>query len=199
MDDKTTRDGDTATDVSALVLAASSGDQRSWDGLHEQFKSMVWSIARAHGLSAADAADVSQTTWTRLVEHVDRIKQPEYVGAWLATTARRESLRVLRVSGRQIPTPDDVLLDRPAVSADPPDSKMLISERDRAIADLMSQLPCRCRKILELLLADPPLSYQRLGEVLNMPIGSIGPTRARCLEHLRRLATSVGLSPAEDL
>src|SRR5262249_30080363 len=122
MDDKT-RDSGSATDVSAMVRAASTGDQRSWDGLHDQFKSMVWSIARAHGLSAADAADVSQTTWTRLVEHVDRIKQPEYVGAWLATTARRESLRVLRVSGRQIPTPDDVLLDRPSIAADPPDNR----------------------------------------------------------------------------
>jgi DNA-directed RNA polymerase specialized sigma24 family protein len=106
---------------------------------------------------------------------------------------------VLRVSGRQIPTSDEVLVDKTPVSADPLDAKMLISERDRAIADLMSRLPCRCRTILELLLADPPLSYQRLGEVLNMPIGSIGPTRARCLEHLRRLATTVGLSPAEDL
>jgi RNA polymerase sigma factor (sigma-70 family) len=160
---------------------------------------MVFSIARAHRLNAADAADVSQTTWTRLVEHLDRIEQPEYVGAWLATTARRESLRVLRMTDRQAPPADEALFDRLVSTAAPVDVDLLAEERDRVVGDLIAQLPCRCARLLRLLLADPPVSYRDLGELLDMPMGSIGPTRARCLEQLRRLAGSAGLSPAEDL
>jgi RNA polymerase sigma factor (sigma-70 family) len=185
--------------VSELVRAARAGDSRSWDGLVDEFKAMVFSIARSHRLSAADAADVSQTTWTRLVEHLDRIEQPEYVGAWLATTARRESLRVLRMADRQAPAADDALFDRLVSAAAPVDDDLLAEERDRVVADLLSKLPCRCSRLLRLLLADPPVSYRDLGELLDMPMGSIGPTRARCLEHFRRLAGSAGLMPAEDL
>ena len=92
----------TSTQPSAadLVFAAKAGDSQAWNALVDRFASTVWAVARAHRLSAADAADVSQTTWMRLVEHLDRIEQPERVGAWLATTARRESLRILRLGGR---------------------------------------------------------------------------------------------------
>ncbi|HLY48738.1 MAG TPA: sigma-70 family RNA polymerase sigma factor, partial [Solirubrobacteraceae bacterium] len=93
--------------MAELVRRATQGDQQAWNGLVDRFAATVWAIARAHRLNEASAADVSQTTWLRLVEHLDTIKQPERVGAWLATTARRESLRVLRVSARQVPTGED--------------------------------------------------------------------------------------------
>ena len=148
-------------------------------------------------MSASDAADVSQTTWLRLVEHLDRIEQPDRIGGWLATTARRESLRVLRMAGRQVPTDEEF---EPDLCPDqlPPDHALIIDERNRTLNDLVDRLPDRCQLMLRLLGADSPLSYRELSEALDMPIGSLGPTRARCLEHLRRLALRSGLS-LEDL
>ena len=80
-------------DLAELVRAAAKGDQRAWEGLIGRFGGLVWSVARAHGLSRADAADVSQTAWLRLVEHLDRLRDPERVGTWLASTTRHEALR----------------------------------------------------------------------------------------------------------
>jgi RNA polymerase sigma factor (sigma-70 family) len=191
---RSSRETDAAdrADVAKLVRAASAGDRASWDALVDRFASTVWAIARAHRLNAADAADVSQTTWLRLLEHLDRIQQPERVGAWLATTARRESLRVLRVAGRQIPNGDDfeVLPDSMASSA--PDRGLLRSERVQFVTELVDKLPVRSQLLLRLLSADSPLSYRDISEALSMPIGSIGPTRARALEQLRKLAVGAG-------
>src|SRR5262245_64975338 len=92
--------------VEALVARAASGDTAAWDELVERFGRLVWSVTRAHRLPDADAADVFQTTWLRLVENIDRIAQPGSLGGWLATTARRESLAVLRRNARILPTDD---------------------------------------------------------------------------------------------
>jgi|SRR5581483_814513 len=181
------------SELAQLVLQASGGDQDAWNALVDRFAGIVWAIARAHRLDEATAADVSQTTWLRLVEHLDRIEQPERIGAWLATTARRESLRVLRAASRLVPTGEEFdLIVTP--SGHSLDVRMLAEERDRLLADLVRQLPCRCQSILALLNAEEPLSYKKLSEVLAMPVGSIGPTRARCLEHLRRIAERAGVA-----
>jgi RNA polymerase sigma factor (sigma-70 family) len=181
--------------VSGLVRAAAAGDHGAWNALVDRFASTVWAIARSYRLNAADAADVSQTTWLRLVEHLDRIEQPERIGAWLATTARRESLRVFRVSGRQIPSGDglDVMPD-PAPSP-ALDHRLVAGERDHLVSELVEQLPPRSRLLLRMLSADSPLSYREISEALSMPIGSIGPTRARALDQLRKLAIRAGLNP----
>src|SRR5579862_4969584 len=92
-------DGD---EVAGWLRAAAGGDAKAWDCLVERFNNLVWAVARSHRLSSADAADVSQTTWLRLVENLDRIQQPERLGAWLATTARRESLAAIRRGGRHV-------------------------------------------------------------------------------------------------
>jgi RNA polymerase sigma factor (sigma-70 family) len=183
--------------VTELVSDAAAGDRVAWDALVDRFAGTVWAVARGHRLSASDAADVSQTTWLRLVEHLDRIEQPDRIGGWLATTARRESLRVLRMTGRQIPTDEDFEPDLCSGQL-PPDHAMIIDQRNRTLNDLVDRLPDRCQLMLRLLGADSPLSYRELSEALDMPIGSLGPTRARCLEHLRRLAIRSGLS-LEDL
>jgi RNA polymerase sigma factor (sigma-70 family) len=184
--------------VADLLSSARDGDQEAWNRLVDRFAGTVWAIARAHRLDEATAADVSQTTWLKLVEHLDGIEQPERVGAWLATTARRESLRVIRMSDRQVPTGEDFdLLQAPNAWA--PDGDVLADERRHLLFELVSQLPCRCRLILNLLSADTPLTYRELSEALEMPIGSIGPTRARCLEHLRRLASRAGIELADTL
>jgi RNA polymerase sigma factor (sigma-70 family) len=180
-----------------LVRSAAGGDQSAWNALVDRFAGMVWAIARAHRLDAATAADVSQTTWLKLVEHLDQIERPERIGAWLGTTARRESLRVIRMAGRQVPTGGDFdLLLEPIVEA-PVDEHMLAEERNQALS-LVDQLPCRCQTILRLLSADPPMSYKDISDALDMPIGSIGPTRARCLERLRRLGAQAGLLLADS-
>ncbi|MGH9076864.1 MAG: RNA polymerase sigma factor [Acidimicrobiales bacterium] len=182
-----------------LVRAAAGGDQRAWNALVDRFASTIWAIARSHRLGTSDASDVSQTTWLRLVENLDRINQPERVGAWLATTARRESLRVLRQSGRQAAAGDDL-----ETAADPapdlsPDHRLLCAERDRMVSGLVEQLPARSRLLLQFLSADSPMSYYHISEAMGMPIGSIGPTRGRALDQLRRLAVQSGVELAEAM
>jgi RNA polymerase sigma factor (sigma-70 family) len=180
------------SDVEQLVRDAAAGDQAAWNRLVERFNGLVWAVARAHRLAGADASDVVQTTWLRLVENLDRVQDPERVGAWLATTARRECLRTLRLSARVLPTETELLPD-PGTDA-PLGAALLAEERDRALWEAFGGLSERCQALLRLLVADPPPSYEDVGAALDMPIGSIGPTRQRCLERLRGLAETAGVS-----
>lgn len=180
------------SDVATLVQAAAAGDREAWNRLVDRFAPTVWAIARGHRLNAADASDVSQTTWLRLVENLSRIHQPERVGAWLATTARRESLRIIRLAGRQVPSGDDLELLPDPGPVPTPDQNLIAEQRGRVMTELVEQLPTRSQLLLRLLSADSPLSYKDISEALDMPIGSIGPTRARALEQLRRLAAKSG-------
>jgi RNA polymerase sigma factor (sigma-70 family) len=180
------------SEVAQLVRAAADGDSASWDRLVERYTALVWSVVRAHRLSGADAADAVQTTWLRAVEHLDRLREPERMGAWLATTARHESLRAIRLASRQIPT-DFELGAEPADDV-PMDTHLLEHERDRALWAALGRLSERCRLLLRMLIAEPAISYEEIGAALEMPIGSIGPTRGRCLERLRELAEAAGIS-----
>lgn len=172
-----------------LVRAAAAGDQEAWDALVSRFTGLVWSIARGHRLSSADAADVCQTTWLRLVENLGRLREPDRVGAWLATTTRNECLRTIRRSGRLVPTELDHDID--LRTAPPPpalDERLLAVERDAGLWQAFERISERCQLLLRLLITDPPTPYEEIGALLDMPLGSIGPTRARCLETLRRKA-----------
>jgi len=192
--------GQTAS-LADLVRWAGEGDRAAWNEIVDRYAGIVWAIARRHRLSAADAADVSQTTWLRLVEHLDRIENPERIGAWLATTARHESLRVLRLAGRQIPALDDDFAELADARADTRvDAALLTDERDRELRELVAALPARDQLLLQLLSHDAQPSYVEIGAALGMPTGSIGPTRARCLERLRRVAATRGinLAPADS-
>jgi len=180
------------TDAGSLVRAAAAGDEAAWSALVDRYSGLVWAIARNHRLGAADADEVFQTTWLRLVEHVDRLQNPARVGGWLATTARHESLRLLRRSGRQIPMGDD--LPEPDCHAPAPDEALLLADRDSTLRTAFARLPERDQRLLRLLTADPMPSYEEIGLALNMPTGSIGPTRARCLERLRREADALALT-----
>jgi RNA polymerase sigma factor (sigma-70 family) len=180
-----------ASALTELVRAAAAGDQSAWDELVDRFAGLVWAIARAHRLSAADAADVSQTTWLRLVEHLNRLRDPERVGAWLAATARHECLRVIRHAGRFVA---DGEVDLDAIAVDPePSTLLLANERTAALWRAIDALPERCRTLIRVLMADPPPSYEDVAAALDMPIGSIGPTRARCLEQLKRRPEIAGI------
>lgn len=189
--------GSDREDVGELLLRAAKGDQRSWDALVERFAPMVWSIARSMGRSPAEAADVSQTVWLSLIEHADSIYQPERVGAWLATTTRRECLRVQQRSQRLALVDDEAKFDDVDVGSRPLDVGMLSTERDGALWEAFAALPESSQTLLALLMVDPPMSYQDISDTLDMPIGSIGPTRARILAVLRREVVRRGVTPAD--
>jgi RNA polymerase sigma factor (sigma-70 family) len=171
--------------AAGLVARAAHGDAAAWESLVHAYVGLVWVIARDHQLPPEDAADVVQVTWLRLVEHVDRLEDPERVGAWLASTARHESLRLLRRSRREL-----VVADLPELAAsaarevtgsqEPPSEELL----DR-IAEAFTTLPARPRALMRLLLMEPAPSYAEIASALDMPVGSIGPTRGRCLKALR--------------
>jgi RNA polymerase sigma factor (sigma-70 family) len=167
-----------------LVTAAAAGDSRSWDALVCEFTGLIAAIARAHRLSDTDAADVTQATWLKLLEHLATIQQPSRVGAWLATTARRECLRTLRVNRRHVLLEDGAVVSEPATAA--ADSRLLRDERDIALWEGVRCLRPRDQALLSLLMAEPSLPYQEISAVLRIRIGSIGPTRQRALERLRR-------------
>jgi RNA polymerase sigma factor (sigma-70 family) len=177
--------------VTRMVRAAASGDHRAWDALVDEFGGLVWAVARAHRLSDADAADVAGATWLRLVEHLGDLREADRVGAWLATTARRECLRVLRGAQRQMPTGDRIDAE-PAEDTDVA-ADLMTAERDVALWRAFARLPERDQALLRLLVADPAPSYEEISSALEMPIGSIGPTRARSLERLRRELARDGL------
>ncbi len=182
-----------ADDTGVLVRSAASGDRAAWTALVERFSGLVWSIARAHGLGAADAEEVFQTTWLRLTEHVGRLKEPERVGGWLATTARHESLKLIRLRARTTVTDNPHVLDQGSDEASP-EQAVLDSEeaatqmrRARQVWSAFRRLPSRCQQLLRILIASPPPSYAEIAAMLDMAIGSIGPTRGRCLQQLRAL------------
>jgi RNA polymerase sigma factor (sigma-70 family) len=186
-------------DVGGLVLAAARGDAASWRALVERFSGLVWSVARGHGLANADAEEVYQTTWLRFAEHVGRLKEPDRAGAWLATTARRECFRVSRARTR-VDLTDDLDGLAPQVDERSPETAVVESEetaaeleRLRGLWESFHELPARCLRLLRALLASPPPSYAEIAVAFEMPIGSIGPTRARCLGRLRDLLAERGI------
>ena len=181
---RTARDRLPGHRLARLVHAAAGGDQRAWDALVREFSAMIWAVARAHRLHDANAADVAQATWLRLLEHLTRLKDPARVGAWLATTARRECLRVIREGDRSVLYGDEPP-ERASVDMPPGDS-LLIGERDAALWRGFARLRPSDQALLRLLMADPRPPYDEIAAALDIPIGSIGPTRQRALARLRR-------------
>lgn len=182
------------TSVANLVEGAAGGEKWAWEELVSRFGGLIASVGWRHGLSAADVGELQQTTWLRLVENIDRIRQPERVGGWLATTARRESLQILRRAGRYTTGSEELLASLPNEDQDEPDAGPVGEEQAAAVQAAWQRLKPRCRNLLSLLITDEAMPYRDLSALLDMPIGSIGPTRARCLEHLRRLVAEEGLT-----
>jgi len=177
---------DEAERVAGLVAAAAGGDDAAWSRLVDHFAGLVWSVIRGYRISTADSADVSQTTWMRLAEHIHKVREPERIGAWLATTAGRECLRMIRQNQRAVPSDDIFLTEVP--DADPataPEHRVLTLERDGELWEAFSELPEKAQVLLRLLFADPPPSYEEISAATGMPIGSIGPTRGRYLAQLK--------------
>jgi RNA polymerase sigma factor (sigma-70 family) len=170
-----------------LVTGAREGDKQAWDELVERFAPLVWSICRRYRLSRSDAEDVSQGVWLRLVEHLSDLREPTALPGWIGTTTQRECLRLLRMAHRDEPL-DQLAADRGIADehAFAVEDEVLIHEQYAAARAALAQMPPRCRLLLSMLLQDPPVSYGEISEALNMPVGSIGPNRGRCLDRLRR-------------
>jgi len=179
-----------------LLNRVVDGDERAWEKLVERFAGLVWSVARSFRLSAASTDDVVQTVWLRLAEHSARIREPDRLASWLATTARNEALRVIRGHSRL--RPSDTIDDHSEPTASSIEDLVTDDVTLRAVLDAFAQLSDDDQRFLRLLCAVPPLDYQTIAELLGRPIGSIGPTRARCIERLRRLLPA-GTDPKERL
>lgn len=180
-----------AVDAMHLVQRAAEGHMWAWERLVAKYSRLIWAMTRDFKLPESDAADVVQATWLRLLEHIDRIEHPDRVGSWLATTARHECLRHLAARKKLVLVDDDDDALADALSHHPEvDERLLADERAQAVREALSRLPWRWQRLLELLMSDPPASYLEISAQLGLPIGSIGPTRGRCLERLRELLQS---------
>ncbi len=177
---------DQSPTVSELVDGARRGDQRVWDELVERFLPLVSAIIARHRLRGHDADDVNQTVWLRLVEHLDTLREPKALPGWIATTTRNECLRVIDRSKRSVSVDPQLpsLFDRPRDDRELVDD-LLTLEQHQALRAALGELPDDRRELLTLMLADPPLPYREISRLLGIPVGSIGPTRARALEQLR--------------
>lgn len=176
----TTTRGDPA--VIQLVRRAADGEQAAWDRIVERYAPLVWAVCRRHRLSSADAEDVGATVWLRLVERLGTLREPAALPGWIASTTRNECLGFLRSHKRQVPVEDIEVPDQAPAS----DEWLLTQERHIALRAAFRELPERCKRLVSMLFSDPPTPYAQIAAQVGIPIGSIGPTRLRCLNLLRR-------------
>ncbi len=183
--------------VTGLVTRATDGDRQAWDALIDRYAPLVWSICRRHRLEAADAQDAAQTVWLKLVDHLDKIRDPAALPGWLATTTQHECGRILRTvrrPGHAGHALAETIADDHAQTAE---QDLLAAERHAALREAPGQLPPGCQQLLALLIADPPVPSAEISARLGIPVGSIGPTRRRCLDKLRRHPAIAALIDAD--
>jgi RNA polymerase sigma factor (sigma-70 family) len=184
--------------VTALVARAAAGDQSAWNEIVERYAALVWSICQRYGLDREDIDDVGQSVWLRLVEKLGSLREPAALPGWLKTTTQRECLRVLRAAHRHahanLPPEDNLPADPTAAI----EKDVLVAERDAALRAAFAELPSRCRELLSMMVSDPPCRYEDISATLGVPVGSIGPMRARCLDRLRRSPHVHGIDDTRD-
>jgi RNA polymerase sigma factor (sigma-70 family) len=186
-------DDDDETSVATLVAAALDGDHTAWNSLVVRYTPLALAIVRRHRLRGDDAEDVIQTVWLRLVENLGAIREPQALPGWIVTTARNECLRLIK--GRQAVFPADLTdHSRPnEPDLDVIDAGLQVAERHEALLIALAELTDRQRDLMLLLIEDPPPDYEQISRRLGMPVGSIGPTRARCLARMRACPAVAGL------
>ena len=192
--------------ITDLVTRARNGDQRAWDDLVERYAPLVWTVCRRYQLRSADAEDVHQTVWLQLVRRLEAIRDPAALPGWLATATQRECVRVLRAA-RRPHTPESV----PDAEAIPDqragmvEQDLLEAERHAVLREALARLPPGWQRLIGKLIEDPPLTYAQISAALNIPVGSIGPLRGRCLDKLRAdpaiaaLINADAAAPAREL
>lgn len=175
--------------LTQLVDQASSGDADAWDEIVERMANMVWSIVRSFRLAESDAHDVAQMVWLRLVENITKVKDPERLGLWIATTTRRECMRLIEKKARFEPVDPDARFAHVSSSTNV-ESEVTDRTEAQRIADALVLLSDDCQRLLRLVLCDPPMSYQEIAAGLGIAVGTIGARRQRCLSRLRAAASA---------
>jgi len=184
--------GEDRPDVALLVAAAEQGDEDAWGELVDRFTPLVVTVGQRYRLPSGELQDVAQTVWLRLIEHLCDLREPRALPTWLITTARREALRSLMASTRvQATDPQDKSWETRLVSEDDPDADLVRSERHRALLESFAALSSRQRQLMTMLAEDPPVPYAEISRRTGIPVGAIGPTRARALARLRNGSDSV--------
>jgi RNA polymerase sigma factor (sigma-70 family) len=171
-------------ELATVVRAARGGDHIAWSSLVRRFDRTLRAIARSYRLAPADVDDVVQASWLNLLEGIDDVREPAAIAGWLATVTRRNAMRVRQAHVREEPTDDPLLGDRVQLTG--PELDVLAAERREVLGRAVALLPERHRRLMTVLIARPTLDYGQVGELLSMPVGSIGPIRARSLMRLSR-------------
>jgi len=182
---------------SELITACVNGEAWAWNALVDRYKRLIYSIALRANLGQEDAADVFQTVFTLLLENLHNIRDPQALGAWLITTAKRQSWRMLRKRQREVSDSEDSaeLAAAEWLEDTHPDESRWADQA--LVRDALEHLDGRCKKLLWLLYYDrSEPSYEEISQRIRMPLGSIGPTRARCLQKLRKILQTMGMSGA---
>ena len=181
-----------------LVTRARNGDRQAWDALVERYTPLIWSICRSYRLDRADAEDVGQSIWLQLVSHLDAIRDPAAIPGWLTTATKRECSRVVRAArgphavGQFL---DENIADKQTTTAE---QELLAAERHAALHEAFTCLSPSRQQLMAILIEDPPVPYAEISARLGIPISSIGPTRRRCLDQLRRHPAIAALIDADD-
>ena len=185
-------------DHTGLVMCARNGDKQAWDDLVERYAPLIWSICRRYRLGRADADDVGQSVWLRLVDQLASLRDPAALPGWLATTTQRECGRVLRAARKQeAPGHSLDTADIPDQVTGAAESELLRAECHAAMREAFTHLPPDYRQLITMLIQHPPVPYAEISSRLGIPVGSIGPMRGRCLEKLRRYPAIAALINAE--
>lgn len=177
--------------VADLLPRASGGDPGAWEEIVRQYGGVVSATVRSCRLQDTDAFDAVQMTWLRLTENAHRVQCPERLGSWLATTARRECLRILHDRAKLAVAPLD--MDTVADPSLGPEQHAIDMDTAQTLRDLVAELAPRKRNLLQALFTDNPRPYTEIAHATGIPIGSIGPTRTRALRQLRQLGNEHGL------
>jgi RNA polymerase sigma factor (sigma-70 family) len=174
-----------------LIQSCLAGDESAWEELVDRYGRLVYAIPKRMGLSDSDAQDVFQDVFLTLLRHLGDVRDHTRLSAWLITTTRREALRYGRVGGRRV---ESVLEEAIVDDAPPPVDDVVRWEREQAVRQAIRRLDARCRELLTMLFLEPVTTrYETIATRLGMPVGSIGPTRARCFKKLDAILRQMGI------
>jgi RNA polymerase sigma factor (sigma-70 family) len=174
--------------LEVLVRQAAEGDEVAWREIERRYHQLAQGVARRMGVRPADVPDVLQHVWLQLFRTLPSLREPAYLAAWIRTTTKRESVRVLRRQDHQVLAGDIELTGAPTHDhRDAMDEAIVRHDVAAEVALSARGLPSRCRQLLGVLLIDPSSSYQEIADRLDWPMGSVGPTKARCFVSLRQM------------
>jgi RNA polymerase sigma factor (sigma-70 family) len=176
---------DTTSNIASLLPRVANGDPRAWEEILHRYSTLVSATVRSFRLQEADTLDAIQTTWLRLAQNVHRIQHPDRLGGWLATTARRECLRILQHI-RRTPILSTTVQENLTDPSTGPEQSAVDADIIRWLWKYVDELPPRRRAILQALFTNNATPYTKIATITGMPPGGIGPTRTRALQQLRQ-------------